>query len=110
MKPLFDKGSSDAHDLVKQVNQVYSKWKKYLGNSKEKTVTYTRPYFVGRGILTVNSGLVQIKDYATENKIAELLEPLAEMQRGLSSLKSTFHKMLTDKKLLNYFGQEKASV
>lgn len=108
MSPLFDNGSSDAHELVKQVKAVYSKWKKYLGELGEQQVTYRRPYFIGRGRLTVNSGLVQIKDFAIEHQVAELLQPIAKMQEGLSTVRISFHRMLTEKSQLNYFGRRKS--
>lgn len=109
MKSIFDKGQSEAHELVDAVNKVYSSWKRHLGNKQEIQVTYEQPYFIGRGKLTINSGLIQIKDYAQNAEIPELLSSLGHMQEKLANLKTSFYAMLLDKKQLNYFGQRRSN-
>ena len=110
MKAAFEKGDSPAHNLVKAVNTVYSKWKKHLGDKHQITVSYERPYFIGKGKLSANSGIVQIRDYAKHFNSAELLSLLDDCQAKLTQLKKQFHEMLLDKTRVNYFGQSKPAI
>lgn len=110
MRPVFDHGTSTAHDLVAAVENLYKIWNKHLGNNHEIRVTYDRPYFIGKGKLTKNSGLIQIRDYAKEKNIAVLLTEFDKVQALLSKVKKEFHKMLMDKDGLNYFGQPKMAI
>jgi hypothetical protein len=105
MKPVFETGSSVAHDLVTAVENLFKVWKKHLGNSHEISVSYERPYFVGKGKLTANSGIIQIRDYAKENNVNVLSVEIEKVQKLLSKVKKDFHKKLLSKNDLNYFGQ-----
>ena len=105
MKQVFDQGTSPAHDLVNAVDALYKRWKTYVGGRHEIQVTYERPYFIGQGRLTANSGILQIRDYAKEMDIKELLVVMDDVQQKLAAIKKSFYEMLLDKNRLNYFGR-----
>ncbi len=107
MKPIFVNDSSAAHRLVNSVDRLFSNWEKYLGDRNEITVTYKRPYFIGRGKLSANSGIVQIVDYAKEMDVKELLDLFKDVQENLNKVKKIFHEMLLNMDQVNYFGQPK---
>ena len=105
MRPMFDEGSSPVDELVKAVLALYKKWKSHLADRPEIQVTYERSYFIGRGKLTANSGIVQIRDYAKEKNIKELNEALDVIQAKLGAVKNLFREILMDSGKINYFGQ-----
>lgn len=108
MKPAFEKGSSQAHVVVEAVNKLYSAWKKHLGDRHQITVSYEKAYFIGKGKLTINSGLVQIRDYAKHTNAENLLALIDDYQTKLALLKKQFYAMLMNKNQLNYFGKPKS--
>lgn len=93
--------------LIKSVNKIYSLWATIINqkNPKEIKVNYTKPYFLEeQPRLTINAGLIQIRDYAFANDHIELKLALAEMAALLKNTKQEFYTFLTDKNGINYFG------
>jgi hypothetical protein len=108
MKPfLKDCKIKSVTSLIKSVNKIYSLWATIINqkNPKEIKVKYTKPYFLEeQARLTINAGLIQIRDYASAYQHEELKLALAEMAVLLKSVKQEFYMFLTDKNEINYFG------
>jgi len=94
-------------DLVEAVNKLFCNWKQYVCKKKEVHIGYKRPYFISEGVLTLTSGLVQIKDFAQETGNVVLLNDWREVQERSKAAKKLFYKILTDTEHLNYFSQVK---
>jgi hypothetical protein len=90
--------------LVKAVYALYAEWKKKFKLYPEINISYQRPYFIGEGILTPTSGIVQIKDYAKESNDLFLLEMWRNIQKLLKDTKQSFYELLTSPNEINYFG------
>ncbi|HVY53678.1 MAG TPA: hypothetical protein VHA13_04090, partial [Gammaproteobacteria bacterium] len=96
--------------LVKSVNSIYNEWKKRFQNNPEIIVTYKEPYFIGKGILKVNSGLVEIRDFAKHTNDQSLLDLFSAMQKLLKETKQSFYNILIDSKKIDYFGNTNEEV
>ena len=108
MKDVFKNGNSMADKLVARVNEFYDCWKTHLNERKRLKVTYDTQYFIGNvGILTANSGIVQIRDYAKVNNLASILSSNDSMQKVLGDLKREFYSLLADEKKIGYFTVKK---
>jgi hypothetical protein len=88
--------------LIEAVDTVYELWKGRFGSASELPISYQRPYFVDLRGLTKTAGLVQIKDYATENNIAVLADAFERVHSGLRVLKDEFFECVTVQ--FDYFG------
>jgi hypothetical protein len=102
----FQEGGKSKEDrLVASVTQLYKLWKKIFKQRKEIYVDYERPYFLkDNPILTINAGILQIRDYAKESNHPALLEALQEIQKHLKIVKNEFSEMLGQEEKINYFG------
>jgi hypothetical protein len=103
--PVFQRGAAHpaAQRVVDAVTAVYDEWTKEMGGRVRMPVSYTADYFVGKGVLTQNAGIVQIREYADINKRGPLSAALAEMGSRLRELFITFNGMLHDSADLGYF-------
>jgi hypothetical protein len=103
--PAFVSGKAHpaAQKVVDAVSSLYDDWSKELGHRPRLTVSYAKPYFVGQGVLTRNSGLTQIRDFAKENNRAALTAAWAAVQTHLKALYGTLHSMILDVDGLDYF-------
>ena len=88
--------------LVNAVEEVYLIWNDHFKMDTEISVAYTKPYFIGEGVLTRTAGLVQIRDYAVENDMSALLDNLQGLQERLKAVKNEFFDLVNIK--LAYFG------
>lgn len=109
VKEFLKPSNSIPDQLVKSVNLIYEEWKKRFKNNPEIIVTYKQPYFIGKGLLKVNSGLIQIKDFAKYTNDKTLLNLISNTQKLLKEAKKEFYNMLIDSKELNYFGSPKVA-
>lgn len=104
MLPHFQSSGSDTEDqLVAATNAIFGLWQKRLRSKKEIFVEYRRPYFVSDGVLNINAGLVQIKDFAKETNDEEILAQFEEMGAILKKTKEEFHRLLLQNTGFNYF-------
>lgn len=103
--PVFARGVAHpmAQTVVDAVMDLYTAWSNEFGPHPSMTVSYKASYFVGRGVLTRNAGLVQIRDYAEANRRPALKSALATVQERLRALFGTFNDMLHDESSLAYF-------
>ncbi len=92
------------NELVDAVERIYRSWSRRFREQAELHVPYRRSYFLGRGVLRNTSGLIQIKDYATETHDEELLALLQSMRDKLKTVKKEFYDHLLGKDGLNYLG------
>ena len=103
LKPyVADCTSSNVRNLVAAVDGVFQIWNVFFALATELPVAYKRPYFVGEGTLTRTAGLVQIRDYASENGVSSLVDQLRQVREHLSVAKRDFFEWVNVK--LNYFG------
>ncbi len=90
--------------LIEAVDEVFLKWRDLFKMQAEVPVAYTRPYFIADQMLSKTAGLIQIRDYATENNITVLIAALHEVQERLRAVKDEFYELVNSG--LNYFGSE----
>lgn len=102
----FQEGGKSKEDLlVASVTQLYKLWKKEFKQRKEIYVDYERPYFLKDApVLTINAGILQIRDYAKESNHTTLLEASEDIQKNLKIVKNGFSRILLQEEKLNYFG------
>ena len=102
----FQESSKAKEDrLVASVNQLYKLWKKEFKQKKEIYVDYERPYFLKDDpVLTINAGILQIRDYAKEFNHTALLEASEDIRKNLKIVKNEFSEILLQEEKLNYFG------
>jgi hypothetical protein len=93
--------------LIEAVDAVFLNWKGLFKTQAEMPVSYTRPYFIDDQTLFKTAGLIQIKDYATENNVATLIACLQAVQEQLRAAKDEFYELVHSG--LNYFGTETPS-
>ncbi len=72
---------------------------------REIPIGYNPPYFVDERGLTRHAGLVQIRDYARDQRDEQLLAALADAQTMLKAAKAEFHDVVAAPSGLNYFGR-----
>jgi hypothetical protein len=89
--------------VVSAVSTLYDTWRKEFRSQSQLPVSYQRHYFIGRGVLSMNSGIVQIKDFADEKGRSTLRAEYDHVQVELKNLRVTLRDMLLDSKALNYF-------
>jgi hypothetical protein len=105
LRPCITPDEPNAVTLVGAVQRVYGAWSIFIGTRRELPIGYHRPYFIDDRPVTKTAGIVQIRDYATENDIASLLSALGELQESLRSAKDKFVAMVTAETGVNYFGR-----
>ncbi len=111
MAQYFSEDGNTREDrLVASVVDIFLLWKQEMGQRKEIFVDYERPYFIAAPVLTIDAGLIQIKDYAKETSHAALLAAWRHMQGELDGVKTEFREILSDKDGINYFGVPKEFV
>ncbi len=104
LSPNFSGTGEEVSDrLVKAVEDVFKEWKKQFKNKHEIDATFKKAYFIGPGILTEGSGILQIRDYAIAEQDKGLLAKLEKVQTVLKEAKEQFYKHLISKNGLNYF-------
>jgi len=105
IRPAIIEGSSPAGDaLIRAVNDLYGAWKEHLGPRHEIPIAYKTPYFIDDRPLTRDAGLVQIKDYAIEYHLQDLLAHFTVVQTRLRAAKKELDAVLRSTAGLNYFG------
>ncbi|HCD9515756.1 TPA: hypothetical protein NGI80_000205 [Legionella pneumophila] len=107
MSPEFNETQENnflPQKLVNSVGELYKEWQSRFRYSSEIIVSYKKQYFIGRGELTQNAGIVQIRDYANEVNDITLLESLKNMLTLLKNTKESFYELLTNPHQINYFG------
>lgn len=90
-------------DLVSSVDALYRAWGSEFSGSPEILVSYTRPYFLENGVLTRNSGIRQIVDYANETRNEAILSLWRVVQENLKSTKKRLYSLLVDNHEIGYF-------
>jgi hypothetical protein len=102
LRPYIDNDAPpNVLSLVNAVDKVYLIWDGNFKTNTEIPVAYTKPYFIGEGVLTRTAGLVQIKDYAIEANLSDLLGSLQVVQENLKAVKNDFFDHINIK--LAYF-------
>ena len=94
--------------VIGAVDKVFSIWGDIFRASVELQVSYKRPYFIDDRGLTRTAGLLQIKDYATENNVTSLLNSLELVHARLRELKDEFFELVNTR--LRYFGAGSAAL
>jgi hypothetical protein len=92
-------------DLIAGVNQLYALWDSRFVHCREIPIGYKPPYFVDERGLTRHAGLVQIRDFARNQRDEQLLTALAVVQTMLKVAKAEFHDVVTAPSGLNYLGR-----
>jgi hypothetical protein len=105
LAPYVESEPSPAfHSLIEAVDTAFLKWAELFKTQSEIPPSYSKPYFISDQALSKTAGLIQIRDYATENNGTVLIAAFQEIQKRLRAVKDEFYELVNIG--LNYFGTE----
>jgi len=90
-------------ELITAVDELFAAWKKLVRLKTDLSLS-KRSHFGGHFLLTEEAGILQIRDFATENSEEKLLLPLKNLQLQLNAAKKHLFQIISDGNALNYFG------
>jgi len=90
---------------VREICELYDMWAKRFRRNSEISISYDRYYFIEEGFLTPTSGLLHIRDFASETGDLSLMDNIKKVQTSTKELKRQFHHLIVARDLVDYFGK-----
>lgn len=106
MRPYCQGASANVANLICRVDDVFAEWQGRFNNTSELPLA-NKPYMLDSRGVTVGSGLVQIKAYATDSGDTTLLTLVSEIQQSLKVVRGEFFSRVNATDGINYFDVQK---
>jgi hypothetical protein len=105
LRPYIDiEAPPQAMRLIESVTAMFDAWKALFRAQQQLPIAYHRAYSVDDRPLTRTAGIIQIKDYGTENSVKSLVSAFVDVQANLRVVKDEFFELMSAKDNVNYFG------